>query len=135
VYKCPVVCCMTCIAILMCGRMLSIQAAFAADIPPPNKVRLSERLADPTMPPLFDGVVIAQGKSSLVLQAVIKQSGQRYAVINGQKLTVGEKIADATVRVIESARVEVEKDGTREWLALFASVNIKRSTRGGDARQ
>ena len=56
------------------------------------------------------------------LQAVLRDRQGARAIINGQSLRVGERLADAQVVEIRAQSVLIERQGSREWLRLAAPL-------------
>lgn len=92
-------------------------------------------LKDPTMPLLstFQGKAAldaskesSEEQISLLLQAIILKSGQKFAVINGQVLSEGKHIEGYEVTSIEGDQVLLNSEEEALSLTLH-KVNIKTS--------
>ena len=79
--------------------------------------------ADPTQPPR-QPLPAAAGPSApvpepLQLQAILRSADSARAVINGQTLRVGERVAGARVVAIGARSVSIERQGKRSTLHLL----------------
>lgn len=70
-----------------------------------------DSLADPTRPSSRGAVVTGVSQGGLLLQSTLVSSRQRVAVINGQRLSVGDAIQGATVTDIQPFQVTVQRAG------------------------
>ena len=70
-----------------------------------------DSLADPTRPSSRGAVVTGVSQGGLLLQSTLVSSRQRVAVINGQRLFVGDAIQGATVTDIQPFQVTVQRAG------------------------
>ena len=82
--------------------------------------------ADPTQPPR-QPLPAAAGPSApapepLHLQAILRSDNTASAVINGQTLRVGERIAGARVVAIGARSVSIERQGKRSTLHLLSPL-------------
>jgi MSHA biogenesis protein MshK len=82
--------------------------------------------ADPTQPPR-QPLPAAAGPSApapepLHLQAILRSDNTASAVINGQTLRVGERIAGARVVSIGARSVSIERQGKRSTLHLLSPL-------------
>jgi hypothetical protein len=71
-----------------------------------------EILRDPTRP----YVASAHGPASpprFLVNAIIVSSERRVAIVNGQRVVIGESVHGATVVAIEKDQLTLEKDGER----------------------
>jgi len=79
-----------------------------------------DRLPDPTRPSLAneagDGSAIRQG---LQLQSTMISTRRRIAVINGQRLTIGDRIQGASVTEIQPFQVTLQRAGRDIQLRLL----------------
>jgi len=79
----------------------------------------AEAPRDPTRPPSpaevrawFAGEQRAADPSqAFTLQSVLLSPSRRVAIIDGQRLQIGESVGEAVVTTIEAGRVELERDG------------------------
>ncbi len=73
-------------------------------------------LPDPTRPSGWqDGAPVNQG---LVLQSTTVSSSRRSAVVNGQRVAVGDRVAGATVTEIQAFQVTLQRAGRDITLRL-----------------
>lgn len=76
--------------------------------------------ADPTLPP--------PAAAPLRLQAILRGQDGARAVINGQTLRVGDRVAGARVLAIGRRTVSVERQGRRFSLSLLSPLSPSRTT-------
>lgn len=84
---------------------------------------------DPTLPPagpLSAPAMYAAPVSAPRLQAILRGPQASSAVINGQRLQVGEQAGAIRVLQIEARRVLVQYRGSRQWLTLTAEFIVPR---------
>ena len=73
-----------------------------------------EAIVDPMRPPGKSALKISkQQTKNWKLTAILVSPERRMAVINNKLISVGEKVAGARVKVINSNSVELEVDGKR----------------------
>lgn len=89
--------------------------------------------ADPTLPPPAVAPASVQGKAApaaapLRLQAILRGQDGARAVINGQTLRVGDRVAGARVLAIGRRTVSVERQGRRFSLSLLSPLSPSRTT-------
>jgi MSHA biogenesis protein MshK len=89
-------------------------------------------LPDPTRPSYAQGEGGADGVSTavhgLTLQSILIGPQRRLAVINGQRVAIGERVGDATVAAIRADAVVVRRAGGELTLRLvprYVSRNAK----------
>ena len=70
-----------------------------------------DNLADPTRPSSRGAVVTGVSQGGLLLQSTLVSPRQRVAVINGQRLVVGDQVQGATVTDIQSFQVTLKRAG------------------------
>ena len=70
-----------------------------------------DNLADPTRPSSRGAVVTSVSQGGLLLQSTLVSPRQRVAVINGQRVAVGDHIQGATVTDIQSFQVTLQRAG------------------------
>jgi hypothetical protein len=94
-------------------------------VAPVDAAESLDNLPDPTRPGggAGGGVVATQG---FVLQSTTISPRLRQAVINGQRVMVGEKIGGATVADIQSFEVVLKRDGRDIVLRLTPSLAKQR---------
>jgi len=89
-------------------------------------------LDDPTQPPNYIQVAarpgVEQGQPRWRLQSTLTGSERNVAVINGQRLLVGQTVDGAKIISIEPGRVVVSVANEEMTLAVFPSM-IKRKDR------
>ncbi|MED5527005.1 MAG: hypothetical protein VX447_19925 [Pseudomonadota bacterium] len=78
----------------------------------------AEALKDPTRPPGNHGQASRQPQAPLVLSAVLQTRPAR-AIINGQVLTIGDKVQGWTLSHIDKNQVSLVSGSRRELLKLF----------------
>lgn len=95
------------------------------------------RLKDPTRPMNWharsDVSVMADADPvrGLKLQGIFSASGQRSAMINGQRVVVGDEVSGATVVRIENNRVTLSLDGESiELASMLPKVKSAAQARG-----
>jgi hypothetical protein len=71
-----------------------------------------EILRDPTRPYAASEGGVAAAPRFLV-NAIIVSSERRVAIVNGQRVVIGESVHGATVVAIEKDQLTLEKDGER----------------------
>lgn len=78
---------------------------------------------DPTQPPSHIRSVSKKGEENreFVLNAVIHGKKRLFTVINGKKLTVGDKISGSTVIKIEKTRVHLKR-GKKIIILSFSGI-------------
>lgn len=85
---------------------------------------------DPTLPPLAPLLVErAAGQPSvapLQLQAILRGPAGSSAVIDGQRLRVGQQQGDLRVIAIRARSVEIERQGQRQVLTLSQPILVPR---------
>lgn len=88
--------------------------------------------ADPTLPPPAAAPASVKGKAPaaapLRLQAILRGQDGVRAVINGQTLRVGDRVAGARVLAIGRRTVSVERQGRRFSLSLLSPLSPSRTT-------
>lgn len=79
---------------------------------------------DPTQPPVgrVAGDAPAEAASSLRLQAILRGAGRASAVINGQSLTVGDRLGDAQILAVRPHSVVIDRQGQQQELHLSAPI-------------
>lgn len=79
---------------------------------------------DPTLPPTEQlvGDAVTQAPETLQLQAILRGPSRASAVINGQKLTVGDRLGDARVLAVRAHSVVIERQGRQQELRLSAPI-------------
>lgn len=89
-----------------------------------------EVLQDPTRPQQVQGRVL-QGKAkqdaTFTLNYILSKGLERRAMINGQKVVVGDQVSGATVKRIEGDRVVLSYEGKLTELRLNKVKGITRN--------
>ena len=92
-------------------------------------VAAAETLKDPTQPPNYrskDGKGVGiKAAPKWVLSSTLISPARRLATINGKTMAVGERIGDARVLSIESAKVTL-MDGNKEIILELLPTDFKR---------
>ncbi len=113
-------------------------AAVAGGWPHPALSQTSppEDLADPMRPPsVLQAAPAAAGDAQAPvelprLQAIMREGGQRLAVINGQLLRVGDDVGGATVTAITASSVVISVEGKSSVLKLVGQdVKVRHDPR------
>lgn len=93
----------------------------------------AEALPDPTRPPVaeIEQAVATQPAPEVVWQLSMTRvaSGRRMAILNGQRVGIGDRVADARVVAIRPGEVVLERDGRRVSVRL-SSAPVKSRTTG-----
>ncbi|PNF82743.1 Type II secretory pathway component [Stutzerimonas stutzeri] len=87
---------------------------------------------DPTRPPAALIQATAEHKApaaAMHLQGIFRGADGARAVLNGQSLRVGQRLADARVLAINTNSVLIERDGQQQLLRLVAPVITPSQTR------
>lgn len=120
----------SCVALLGSTLLLLASASTSAELS-------DSRLMDPTRPMGWQSslapVTESQAASArtLRLQGTFSAAGERSAVISGQRVSVGERVAGAQVIKIESNKVILRLDGeTVELAATVVGVKSPVNTQG-----
>ena len=97
----------------------------------------SAPLVDPTRPPIPEPERALDAAAKPVgpqLQSVLISPSRRVAVINGNPLTVGAKLGDATVVAISEGAV-VLKHANRKETTLYLLPDVEKRERGAAPRE
>jgi len=93
------------------------------------QISVAEVLKDPTRPPNYQqkaGIAVGTNAApKWVLTSTLISPARRLATINGQTLSVGERIGGARVLSIEAARVAL-MDGNKEIVLELLPTDFKR---------
>lgn len=91
----------------------------------------AQPLSDPTRPPA--AAEEQKGERALGerpgLQSILISSGRKFAVIDGQTISIGQKFGDATLVAIRADEVVLRKAGRNEVLKLYPEVDKKHRDR------
>ena len=92
----------------------------------------AQPLLDPTRPPQALGTAPASDAtpaSSTRLQSVLLSSGRKLAVIDGQTVPLGGRVAGATVVEISPGQVVLSRGGQNQTLKLHPAAEKRPVTR------
>ena len=107
---------------LFCFGLLIASTVLAVEPQPLRNITATvER--DPTQPAVVDSIATGskkEAKPSYLLQSIIISSTRRLALINSNFVRVGDKIADATVEMIDKNSVILSLPGRKLTLYLFS---------------
>ncbi|GGA82846.1 hypothetical protein GCM10011369_26050 [Neiella marina] len=83
-----------------------------------------EQLTDPTRPANYQAVAAANGGlSSLKLEQIVSSASRRFAVIDGQKVKIGQQVGQYEIVDIQPKEVLLrQSDGTDIRLTLFTHI-------------
>lgn len=91
-------------------------------------------LSDPTRPPVSAQIVAAEpdvpARGELSLRGIFHADDRRFAVIDGRRVEVGDRIAGAELIAIEVDRVRLRRDGALVEIELVASAFKSARARG-----
>lgn len=118
--------------------MLLMLAGVSAGAGPTATAEAADVLVDPTRPRGWQAPAArpeGQGESAAVplkLQGTFRAAGRRSAVINGQRVAVGDRVSGAEVVEIGKDRVVLEVDGdtvelARKVPAIKVPVDIRKT--------
>ncbi|MCP3984731.1 MAG: hypothetical protein GY723_10105 [bacterium] len=98
----------------------------------------AETQIDPTRPPIVEAGpnAIGANPSERRLTSIVTRGTQRFAVVDGQTLRVGDRIGGLRVMAIETAAVHVaEPDGEGQQIwALYRTPAVKQASSEENAR-
>lgn len=109
------------------ANLLALGAAFAVCAP----LAAAQALRDPTRPPIIfgrtgDGGVVSRGRDTeWVLQSVLLSPERRYAIINGQVLSLGGSVAGAELVAIREGEVTLRAGGALRTVRMFPDVDMR----------
>ena len=95
---------------------------------------MAQTLSDPTQPailpsapnPQHPGAAVAAPVPQAGLRLVVTAKEGNYALVNGQRLKVGDKLGESVIVAIEpSALVLRDANGRRERMNLFPALNAR----------
>ena len=82
-------------------------------------------LRDPMRPPTFHAPQApATDRPTFALSTVVMAPDRRVAVVNGERVQVGDRVGGARVVEIGPAHVRLQQDG-REYTARFTRLDVK----------
>ena len=108
------------------SKMLALSAALAVCVP----LAAAQALRDPTRPPVIfgrtgDGGIIKRSRDAeWVLQSVLLSPERRYAIINGEVLSLGGSVAGAELVAIREGEVTLRAGGALRTVRLFPDVDM-----------
>lgn len=87
-----------------------------------------EGLKDPTAPAQYRPApkVIKQAPKNFKLSYILDSEARRYAIVNGKKLSVGDRIEGARLLDIQSRSVVLLVNGRRQTIQMNAVTGIKK---------
>jgi len=109
------------------ARLLVFVAALAVCVP----LAAAQALRDPTRPAFFsgrpgEGGIVSRGRDAdWVLQSVLLSPERRYAIINGEVLTLGGSVAGAELVAIREGEVTLRAGGALRTVRLFPDVDMR----------
>lgn len=109
------------------AKLLVFGAALAVCVP----LAAAQALRDPTRPAFFsartgEGGIVSRGRNAeWVLQSVLLSPERRYAIINGQVLSLGGSVAGAELVAIREGEVTLRAGGTLRTVRLFPDVDME----------
>src|SRR5260370_6188185 len=108
------------------SKLLALGAALAVCAP----LAAAQALRDPTRPPLIfgrtgDGGMMGRSRDAeWVLQSVLLSPERRYAIINGEVLSLGGSVAGAGLVAIREGEVTLRAGGALRTVRLFPDVDM-----------
>jgi MSHA biogenesis protein MshK len=112
------------------AKLLVFGAALAVCVP----LAAAQVLRDPTRPAFFsgrtgEGGIVSRGRDAeWVLQSVLLSPERRYAIINGEVLTLGGSVAGAELVAIREGEVTLRAGGALRTVRLFPDVDMRSET-------
>ena len=114
----------------MSDRSITLESAFLALLVALALPSAADPIQDPTRPPTFGTSVESAGSDEseeLSLQAVFQADSRRIAIVNDQRVGVGDVVLSARVVSIEGHRVTLQRQGRTIELELIP-MEVKRRT-------
>ena len=111
-------------------QLLALGGALAACAP----LAAAQVLRDPTRPPVVfgkvgDGALASRSRGAeWVLQSVLLSPERRYAIINGEVLSLGGSVAGAELIAIREGEVTLRAGGVLRTVRLFPDVDLRSET-------
>lgn len=108
-------------------KLLALGAALAVCTP----LAAAQALRDPTRPPVIfgrtgdRGTVSRSRDAEWVLQSVLLSPERRYAIINGEVLSLGGSVAGAELVAIREGEVTLRAGGALRTVRLFPDVDMR----------
>jgi len=109
------------------AKLLVFGAALAVCVP----LAAAQVLRDPTRPAVSlgrtgdGGIVNRGGNAEWVLQSVLLSPERRYAIINGEILSLGGLVAGAELVAIREGEVTLRAGGALRTVRLFPDVDMR----------
>ena len=109
-------------SVVTMARWVTVAVLSAASLP-----GLCQTLADPTRPPAAwlaskSGAALPEVESGPRLQSLILGGTQKYAIIDGQLVGVGDTLKDGRVVAVRATEVVVRTEQGNQTLKLFPDV-------------
>ncbi len=98
--------------------LMSVTSYASADLLPKDPTKP----ADFKQQPSKTSSPVAQ---AYTLTSLLKRDKQSWAVINGQKVTVGEEVSGATLLSISHNKVLLQVDGQDKWVPMTRPTGLK----------
>lgn len=98
--------------------LMSVTSYASADVLPKDPTKP----ADFKQQPNKTSAPVAQ---VYTLTSLLKRDKQSWAVINGQKVAVGEEVAGATLLRISHHKVLLQVDGQDQWVPMTRPTGLK----------
>jgi len=109
------------------SKLLALGAALAVCAP----LAAAQALRDPTRPPVIfgrtghGGIISPSRNAEWVLQSVLLSPERRYAIINGEVLSLGGSVAGAELVAIREGEVTLRAGGALRTVRLFPDVDMR----------
>ncbi|HKQ26470.1 MAG TPA: hypothetical protein VJT81_18645 [Burkholderiales bacterium] len=108
------------------ATVLALGAALATCAP----LAAAQALRDPTRPPVIfgrtgEGGIVSRRDAEWVLQSVLLSPERRYAIINGEVLSLGGSVAGAELIAIREGEVTLRAGGVLRTVRLFPDVDMR----------
>lgn len=114
--------------------LAALASTLLGEAPP---VHADAVLSDPTQPPAAARVAEAEPdevvRGEPALHGIFHADDRRFAVVDGRRVEVGDRVAGAQVVAIEVDRVRLRRDGVLVEIELVASA-FKKARRAAGAR-
>lgn len=112
----------------MARRLNALLAAIAVAA---SAAALAAPFADPTRPPRLDSERAEVGvPAGPRVESILIAPDRRVAIVSGQEVTIGSRVADGEVVGISESEVRIRKPGGEESLKLF-TTQARRLARPG----
>lgn len=118
---------------LVNGSVLSAWAFMVTLVLSPNlwadyRLDDGERLKDPTAPAQYRPIskVTKQASTSFKLSYILDSEARRYAIINGKKLSIGDRVEGARLLEIRTRSVVLLVKGKRQTITMNTVKGIQK---------